>query len=182
MKRAKLTHWRNDLIFRFLVLILGPAGSGVNILELGRAFGSLFTDQLFCQLTAYKAGTRGALLRGLQTYLSEMTVLPPSSWDNKMRLEPPKNPPTLETRLVNRVAIRDKIKFSEEKDEEGFDDKDEENLLRTKNDAGHDDEEGLQFTGRLFGGLMDDIRRKAPWYLSDFTDAFNIQVQCPVRC
>ena len=73
---------------------------------------------MFCQLTAYKAGTRGALLRGLQTYLSEMTVLPPSSWDNKMRLEPPKNPPTLETRLVNRVAIRDKIKFSDEKDEE----------------------------------------------------------------
>ena len=167
-------------MFRFLVLILGPAGSGVNILELGRAFGSLFTDQLFCQLSAYKAGTRAALLRGLQTYLSEMTVLPPSSWDNKMRLEPPKNPPTLETRLVNRVAIREKIKFSEEKDTDDFDDKDEENLLMAKNDAGHDDEEGLQFTGRLFGGLMDDIRRKAPWYISDFTDAINIQVKCLV--
>jgi hypothetical protein len=28
---------------------------------------------------------------------------------------------------------------------------------------------------RLFGGLMMDIRRKAPWYRSDFTDAFNLQ-------
>ena len=66
---------------RFLILILGPSGSGVNVLDLGRAFGSLFTDQLFCQLTAYKANSRLSLLRGLKTYLSEMTVLPPSSWE-----------------------------------------------------------------------------------------------------
>ncbi len=33
----------------------------------------------------------------------------------------------------------------------------------------------LQFTGRFGGGLMDDIKRKAPWYLSDFTDALNFQ-------
>ena len=79
-------------------------------------------------------------------------------------------------RVLYLKTIRDKIKLSEEKDEDECDDKDEENLLKTKNDAGHDDEEGLQFTGRLFGGLMDDIRRKAPWYLSDFTDALNIQV------
>lgn len=28
---------------------------------------------------------------------------------------------------------------------------------------------------RLFGGLVKDIRRKAPWYWSDFYDALNIQ-------
>ena len=41
----------------------------------------------------------------------------------------------------------------------------------------HGSEEGLQFTGRLFGGLMGDIRRKLPWYRSDFTDALHIQVR-----
>ena len=43
-----------------------------------------------------------------------------------------------------------------------------------KKEIGED--ESLQFTGRLFGGLMADIRRKLPWYVSDFTDAFHIQV------
>ena len=41
----------------------------------------------------------------------------------------------------------------------------------------HVEDDSLQFTGRLFGGLMADIRRKLPWYVSDFTDAFHIQVR-----
>lgn len=34
----------------------------------------------------------------------------------------------------------------------------------------------LQFTGRLFGGLIDDIRRKAPHYASDFKDGLHSSV------
>ena len=34
---------------------------------------------------------------------------------------------------------------------------------------------GLVRTGRLFGGLINDIKRKAPWYWSDFKDAFAVQ-------
>ena len=56
---------------RFLVLILGPAGAGVSVLELGRAVGSLFTDQLFCQLSAYTAATKRALLRGIKVRLDD---------------------------------------------------------------------------------------------------------------
>ncbi|GAB0196224.1 anion exchange protein 4 [Grus japonensis] len=35
--------------------------------------------------------------------------------------------------------------------------------------------EELERTGRLFGGLLQDIRRKAPWYGSDFSDALHPQ-------
>ncbi|KFQ90620.1 Electrogenic sodium bicarbonate cotransporter 1, partial [Nipponia nippon] len=35
--------------------------------------------------------------------------------------------------------------------------------------------EELERTGRLFGGLLQDIRRKAPWYVSDFSDALHPQ-------
>lgn len=28
---------------------------------------------------------------------------------------------------------------------------------------------------RIFGGLIADIKRKVPWYLSDFTDALHVQ-------
>ena len=34
----------------------------------------------------------------------------------------------------------------------------------------------LEFTGRLFGGIIDDIKRKAPFYKSDFTDGLHSNV------
>jgi hypothetical protein len=36
--------------------------------------------------------------------------------------------------------------------------------------------EGLEWTGRLFGGITDDIRRKAPHYISDFKDGLHSNV------
>lgn len=33
----------------------------------------------------------------------------------------------------------------------------------------------LKRTGRICGGLIQDIKRKIPWYLSDFKDALNLQ-------
>ena len=33
----------------------------------------------------------------------------------------------------------------------------------------------LKRTGRLFGGLINDVRRRFPHYLSDFKDALNVQ-------
>ena len=37
------------------------------------------------------------------------------------------------------------------------------------------EESGLVRTGKLFGGLRNDIKRKRPWYLSDFKDAISLQ-------
>ena len=37
------------------------------------------------------------------------------------------------------------------------------------------EESGLVRTGRLFGGLINDIKRKKPFYLSDFKDALAVQ-------
>ncbi|PAV90244.1 hypothetical protein WR25_18242 [Diploscapter pachys] len=42
-------------------------------------------------------------------------------------------------------------------------------------EEGHGQDPALKRTGKLFGGLMLDIKRKAPHYVSDFTDAFNVQ-------
>ena len=47
-------------------------------------------------------------------------------------------------------------------------------IIQDEKDHGEDD--SLQFTGRLFGGLIADVKRKIPWFVSDFTDAFHIQV------
>ena len=33
--------------------------------------------------------------------------------------------------------------------------------------------EGLEWTGRPFGGFIDDVKRRLPYYKSDFTDGLN---------
>lgn len=52
-------------------------------------------------------------------------------------------------------------------------------MIKVKNDkphfGGHDNDPCLQKTGRFCGGLIEDIKRKKKWYISDFTDALNIQ-------
>lgn len=42
-------------------------------------------------------------------------------------------------------------------------------------EEGHGNDPALQRTGRLFGGLIADVKRKLPFYKSEFTDAFNLQ-------
>ena len=42
-------------------------------------------------------------------------------------------------------------------------------------DQDHSEDDSLKFTGRLFGGLVADVKRKLPWFVSDFTDALHIQ-------
>lgn len=37
------------------------------------------------------------------------------------------------------------------------------------------EESGLSRTGKLFGGLINDIKRKKPWYIADFKDALSLQ-------
>ena len=39
----------------------------------------------------------------------------------------------------------------------------------------HEVSEGLQYTGRLFGGLQNDIRRRWPKFTSDFTDGLHVK-------
>ncbi len=43
------------------------------------------------------------------------------------------------------------------------------------NGHAHGPDPSLSFTGRFCGGLIDDIKRKAPWFWSDIKDALNFQ-------
>ena len=97
---------------------MGPPGSSGLLLEEGRALGSLLTDQLFCQLTAYKAQTRTSLVAGLDSYINELTVLPPSSWDPTIRLDPPKSVQSVHTRLINRAVLKERSTADDEEDDD----------------------------------------------------------------
>ena len=158
---------------RFLVIILGPEGSNKQLVALGRSVGSLMTDQLFCQMTAYKASTREQLVSGLEEYMAELTVMPPS-WDSNTRLDPPKSSATPQSRLVARQEMKEWIKRNKAT-EDDEDDEEHSNHILMPVEAGHTEDDALKFTGRLFGGLILDVKRKLPWFASDFKDALHIQ-------
>jgi len=112
-------------------------------------------DEIFHEV-AYRARKRDHLLSGVDEFLDAVTVLPPGEWDPTIRIEPPAAIPSQEVR-----------KRPPELPKEEVDEEEEEARLREEN--------GLSRTGRLFGGLINDIKRKAPWYISDYKDALSMQ-------
>ncbi|XP_043545420.1 sodium bicarbonate cotransporter 3-like isoform X7 [Chiloscyllium plagiosum] len=142
---------------RFLFLMLGPSGKAQQYHEIGRSIATLMTDEVFHDV-AYKAKDRTDLLAGIDEFLDQVTVLPPGEWDPSIRIEPPKNVPSQEKRkcpppLPNGPPISS----------------------GTTNHEEHHTGPELERTGRFFGGLIRDIKRKSPFYLSDFKDAFSLQ-------
>lgn len=45
-------------------------------------------SQVFCEV-AYHAKTRNHIVDGMDEFMDDLTVLPPSLWDPSIRLEPP---------------------------------------------------------------------------------------------
>ncbi|KAJ8385648.1 hypothetical protein AAFF_G00183610 [Aldrovandia affinis] len=141
---------------RFLFLLLGPYGKGPQYHEIGRSMATLMTDEVFHDV-AYKAKDRTDLLSGIDEFLDQVTVLPPGEWDPKIRIEPPKNVPSQEKRKQPLQPNGSAGGSEAVKEEEHI--------------AGPE----LQRTGRFFGGLVMDVRRKAPFYWSDVRDALSLQ-------
>ncbi|KAL0963788.1 hypothetical protein UPYG_G00313590 [Umbra pygmaea] len=141
------------IVTRFLFILLGPLGKGPQYHEIGRSIATLMTDEVFHDV-AYKAKDRNDLIAGIDEFLDQVTVLPPGEWDPSIRIEPPKNVPSQEKR---RSAAQFGTDLGDEEEHEG-----------------HGGPE-LQRTGRFCGGLWLDVKRKAPHYLSDYTDAISLQ-------
>uniref|UniRef100_A0A8C4IN11 Anion exchange protein n=1 Tax=Dicentrarchus labrax TaxID=13489 RepID=A0A8C4IN11_DICLA len=140
---------------RFLFILLGPDGKAQQYHEIGRSMATIMTDEIFHDV-AYKAKDRSDLLAGIDEFLDQVTVLPPGEWDPSIRIEPPKSVPSQEKRKMPGVPNGTACQVEEELHAEY-----------------HGPE--LQRTGRLFGGLILDIKRKAPFYLSDFKDGMSLQ-------
>uniref|UniRef100_A0A803YLJ8 Anion exchange protein n=1 Tax=Meleagris gallopavo TaxID=9103 RepID=A0A803YLJ8_MELGA len=148
---------------RFLFILLGPQAKVKAYHEIGRAMATLLTDELF-QRIAWQAKHQQDLIAGIDEFLDELTVLPPGKWDLSDRIPPTRCLSSPNKRISmhlrewkshcngNTTAAKDRLSLAH---------------LHTS--------EELERTGRLFGGLIRDIRRKAHWYRSDFSDAMHIQ-------
>ncbi|KAL3854846.1 hypothetical protein ACJMK2_014085 [Sinanodonta woodiana] len=146
------------ILSRFVCILLGPPGSEAKNIEIGRSLSTIMVDEVFREV-AYKAKNRQGMLHGIDEFLDQVTVLPPGEWDPKIRIEPPEKVPSQQGRMVNKAPAapgpHTQAKIIEEHE-------------------GHGDPT-LVRTGRLFGGLINDVKRKIPHFLSDFKDGFHIQ-------
>ncbi|EEB11139.1 sodium-driven chloride bicarbonate exchanger, putative [Pediculus humanus corporis] len=135
---------------RFLFILLGPTGGITAFHEVGRAMATLMSDEVFHDV-AYKARNRNHLLAAVDEFLDAVTVLPPGEWDPTIRIEPPAAIPSQVSLLLFVLPP-----------------------LTLHQTSGRDHRKKYR-TGRLFGGLINDVKRKVPWYWSDFKDALAMQ-------
>ncbi|XP_036835081.1 solute carrier family 4 member 4a isoform X3 [Oncorhynchus mykiss] len=147
---------------RFLFILLGPKGKAKSYHEIGRAIATLMSDEVFHDI-AYKAKDREDLLAGIDEFLDEVIVLPPGEWDPAIRIEPPKSVPSADKRK-NMYAGGDSGQMNGNTPHDGG-----------GGGGGHAVGDELKKTGRFCGGLLLDIKRKAPFFASDFYDVFHIQ-------
>uniref|UniRef100_A0A8C1FMZ7 Anion exchange protein n=1 Tax=Cyprinus carpio carpio TaxID=630221 RepID=A0A8C1FMZ7_CYPCA len=148
---------------RFLFILLGPKGKAKSYREIGRAIATLMSDEVFHDI-AYKAKDRGDLLAGIDEFLDEVIVLPPGEWDPDIRIEPPKSIPSADKRK-NNIAGGEGLQMNGGAPHDGS----------PAGGGGHAVGDELKFTGKFCGGLILDVKRKLPFYASDFYDAVNIQ-------
>ncbi|XP_018409080.1 PREDICTED: electrogenic sodium bicarbonate cotransporter 1 [Nanorana parkeri] len=147
---------------RFLFILLGPKGKAKSYHEIGRSIATLMSDEVFHDI-AYKAKDRQDLIAGIDEFLDEVIVLPPGEWDPAIRIEPPKSLPSSDKRK-NMYAGGENIQMNGDTPHDSG-----------HGGGGHGDVPELRRTGRFCGGLIEDIKRKAPFFLSDFYDGLSIQ-------
>ena len=151
-----------DIPIRFYCFVIGPESYKNQLHEIGRALGVLMADDVFHEV-AYEASNADDILSGLHEFLDKTWLLPPDEWDPSIRIEPPalKKDDRREHLRERRVGQSSGIAFGDG----GF--------KASEHDIGPE----LQRTGRFCGGLIDDIKRKAPFIAngSDFKDALNLQ-------
>uniref|UniRef100_A0A8C9U520 Anion exchange protein n=1 Tax=Scleropages formosus TaxID=113540 RepID=A0A8C9U520_SCLFO len=153
---------------RFLFVLLGPPSTNMDYHEIGRSISTLMSDKQFHD-AAYLADERQDLLNAINSFLDCSIVLPPSEVGGEELL-----------RSVARFQ-REMLRKREEQEikllaKEPKSPEEKEALLTPFKPS----DDPLQRTGRLFGGLIRDARRRYPKYASDFKDALNAQCMAAV--
>lgn len=144
---------------RFICFMFGPKGTLTQLTELARCISTMMVDEIFRELV-YKCMEKEEFLAGLDEFMEQVTVLPPGNWDPKIRLEPPTKVQSQNFRKTAPTPSSSNILITMEADDHG----------------GHGaNDPALEFSKIPFKGLVDDIRRKAPHYFTDFKDAIHIQ-------
>ncbi|XP_061588716.1 anion exchange protein 2a isoform X2 [Cololabis saira] len=141
---------------RFLFLLLGPPTANIDYHQIGRSIATLMSDKHFNE-AAYEAEDRQELLTAINHFLDLSMVIPPSEFGK------------------DELLHQQDQKKKELQGKQGSNQPDEDSLVPSK--PGN---EPLRRSGRLFGGLIKDVTRRYPQYVSDLRDALNPQCMAAV--
>lgn len=153
---------------RFLFVLLGPQTTSMDYHQIGRSISTLMSDKQFHE-AAYLADDRHDLLNAINSFLDCSIVLPPSEMggDELLRSVARFQREMLRKREEQGVKLLAKEPKSLEEKEALL------TPLKKSDDP-------LERSGRPFGGLIRDVQRRYPKYLSDFKDALNSQCMAAV--
>ncbi|XP_043911194.1 band 3 anion transport protein isoform X2 [Protopterus annectens] len=144
---------------RFLFILLGPSTPSMDYNEIGRSVSTIMADKVF-NMTAYLASDRQDLINGIAEFLDASIVIPP-------------------TVIQNEELIKSLVPFQEELLRKRYRLPESRSavLVHKLQDLKQklEEDDPLKRTRRPFGGLVRDIKRRYPKYLSDIKDAFNPQ-------
>ncbi|KAM8880601.1 anion exchange protein 2b isoform 3-T4 [Synchiropus picturatus] len=151
---------------RFLFVLLGPPTTSMDYHQIGRSISTLMSDKQFHE-AAYLADDRQDLLNAINSFLDCSIVLPPSEMggDELLRSVARFQKEMLRKREENKLMAKEPKSFEEK----------EALISPTKKS-----DDPLERTRRPFGGLVRDVQRRYPKYVSDFKDALNSQCMAAV--
>uniref|UniRef100_A0A2M4A0B9 Anion exchange protein n=1 Tax=Anopheles triannulatus TaxID=58253 RepID=A0A2M4A0B9_9DIPT len=168
---------------RFLFILLGPQRAQLDYHEVGRSIATLMSNEHFHDI-AYKADDRRELLSAINEFLDDSIVLPPGKWERQALLpfEELKAKSDM-IRLRKKKALDERNRSKQQQPGALLTSEEEKKLLEAAvsgGAAGGDPGDGkkpkknpLEKTNRLWGGLINDIKRRYPMYKSDILDGLN---------
>lgn len=147
---------------RFVFVLIGPNKSSLDYHETGRAMAALMADKVFNQ-AATQVKTPRQLMDAVTHFMDCSIVIPPTEIQNETML---KSIVSFQKKLLQeRIQSSDVIALRRES-----------TTRRVSISTGPPPEDPLARTGRPFGGMIQDIKRRYQHYKSDITDALNAQV------
>ncbi|XP_050526448.1 anion exchange protein 2 isoform X2 [Daktulosphaira vitifoliae] len=142
---------------RFMFILLGPSDpKDIDYHEVGRSMSTLMSNSEF-HCKAYKATERKELISLLNEFLDSSIVLPPCDWEREELLS------LRELKEKSEQIKKRKIHAAFQK------------ISKVDEHSKKEKDDPLKRTKKPWGGLVKDIKRRFPFYMSDFTDGINLQ-------
>ncbi|XP_028992353.1 anion exchange protein 3 isoform X3 [Betta splendens] len=152
---------------RFMFVLLGPSQTNVDYHEIGRSFSTLMSDKNFHEV-AYFADDRQDLLNGINEFLDCSIVIPPSDVEGKDLLK------TVADFQKQMLRKRRERELKRQHSLSGVV-QDSKEVVPEEEEEADQEVDPLKRSGILFGGLIHDIRRRYPHYVSDLKDSLDMQ-------
>ncbi|KAF7666602.1 hypothetical protein LDENG_00100460 [Lucifuga dentata] len=150
---------------RFVFVLVGPDKSDMEYHETGHAMAALMADKVFNQ-AALKAQSGHELTDAMASFMDCSIVIPPTEIQNEAMLS---SIISFQQKLLqDRLRPSDPIVCLDVKP------------CKISKVSGPPPDDPLARTGRPFGGMIQDIKRRYQYYKSDITDALNVQVLAAV--